>query len=165
MPLEQPGTRLIWHAGKRIFDILWSSLGLLFLGIFFPFIALAIKLDSPGPILYSQKRMGRYGKPYRVYKFRSMVEDVEKGQAVWAKINDTRVTRIGRVLRKTHIDEFPQFWNIFKGEMSVVGPRPERPELINQLAEEIPFFPGSPVCETRYGRLGFDPSRVRRDER
>lgn len=140
MPLEQPGTRLIWHAGKRIFDILWSSLGLLFLGILFPFIALAIKLDSPGPILYSQKRMGRYGKPYRVFKFRSMVEDAEKGQAVWAKINDTRVTRIGRVLRRTHIDEFPQFWNIFKGEMSVVGPRPERPEFINQLAEEIPFY-------------------------
>ncbi len=140
MPLEQPGTRLIWHAGKRTFDILWSSLGLLFLALLFPFIAMAIKLDSPGPILYTQKRLGRYGKQIRVYKFRSMVEDAEKDQAVWAKINDTRVTRVGRVLRRTHIDEFPQFWNIFKGEMSVVGPRPERPEFINELAEKIPFY-------------------------
>jgi len=140
MPLEQLGTRLIWHAGKRIFDIFWSSLGLLLLGLLYPFIALAIKLDSEGPILYTQKRMGQGGKQFRVFKFRSMVKDAEKDQAVWATIDDTRVTRVGRILRRTHIDEFPQFWAIFKGEMSVVGPRPERPEFINELAEEIPFY-------------------------
>ena len=140
MPLEQLGTRLIWHAGKRIFDIFWSTIGLLLLGLLFPFIALAIKLDSAGPILYTQKRMGRHGKQFRVFKFRSMVEDAEKNQAVWATVNDPRTTRVGRALRRTHIDEFPQFWNIFKGEMSVVGPRPERPEFINDLAEEIPFY-------------------------
>jgi len=140
MPLEQLGTRLIWHAGKRIFDIFWSAIGLLLLGLLFPFIALAIKLDSAGPILYTQKRMGRHGNQYRVFKFRSMVEDAEKNQAVWATVNDPRTTRVGRALRRTHIDEFPQFWNIFKGEMSVVGPRPERPEFINDLAKEIPFY-------------------------
>jgi len=140
MPLEQPGTQLIWHAGKRIFDIILSSLGLLLLGLLFPFITLAIRLDSAGPILYTQKRMGRHGKQIRVFKFRSMVEDAEKDRAVWAKVNDSRVTRVGRVLRRTHVDEFPQFWNIFKGEMSVVGPRPERPEFVNELAEEIPFY-------------------------
>jgi exopolysaccharide biosynthesis polyprenyl glycosylphosphotransferase len=140
MPLEQLGTRLIWHAGKRIFDIFWSVIGLLLLGLLYPFIALAIKLDSAGPILYTQKRMGRHGKQFRVFKFRSMVEDAEKDQAVWAKKDDPRATRVGNALRRTHLDEFPQFWNIFKGEMSVVGPRPERPEFINELAEEIPFY-------------------------
>ena len=140
MPLEQPGTRLAWHAVKRLFDLFWASLGLVVLAILFPFIAAAIRLDSPGPILYTQKRMGRNGKVFQVYKFRSMRVDAEKNQAVWAQKNDPRVTRVGKFLRKTHIDEFPQFWNILKGEMSVVGPRPERPEFVSELAREIPFY-------------------------
>ena len=140
MPLEQPGTLLAWHALKRTFDLFWSGIGLILLGVFFPVIALAIKLDSRGPLFYSQERMGRNEKVFRVYKFRSMIINAETDRAVWAKKNDPRVTRVGKVLRKTHIDEFPQFWNIFKGEMSVVGPRPERPEFIKELAEDIPFY-------------------------
>jgi len=140
MPLEQPGTQFAWHAFKRIFDLFWSSIGLIILAVFFPLIALAIKLDSKGPLFYTQKRMGRHEKVFRVYKFRSMVINAETDSAVWAQKDDPRVTRVGKILRKTHIDEFPQFWNIFKGEMSVVGPRPERPEFIKELTEDIPFY-------------------------
>lgn len=140
MPLEQPGTRFVWHALKRAFDLFWSTLGLLLLIVFFPLIAIAVKLDSKGPLFYTQERMGRHESLFRVYKFRSMIMDAETDSAVWAQKDDPRVTRIGRILRKTHIDEFPQFWNIFKGEMSVVGPRPERPEFIKELEETIPFY-------------------------
>ena len=140
MPLKHPGTRIIWHATKRAFDLFWAFLGMIFLSITSPFIALAIFLDSPGPIIYKQKRLGRNEELFWVYKFRSMVPDAEKEGAVWADENDTRVTRVGQFLRKTHLDEFPQFINILKGEMSVVGPRPERPEFIEELAEEIPFY-------------------------
>jgi len=140
MPIEHPGTRAFWHLGKRIFDVVWAGLGLAFLILFFPIIALAIYIDSPGPIFYSQQRVGRYGKIFKVYKFRSMVIDAEKDGAVWAERNDARVTRVGKFLRKMHIDEFPQFLNILKGEMSVVGPRPERPEFVEDLITEIPFY-------------------------
>ncbi|MCW1300582.1 MAG: sugar transferase [Candidatus Parvarchaeota archaeon] len=84
--------------------------------------------------------MGQGGRIFRAYKFRTMVPDAEKNGAVWAQKNDPRVTRVGRILRKTHIDEFPQFINILKGEMSAVGPRPERPEFVEELAREIPFY-------------------------
>ncbi len=140
MPIEHPGTRTFWHLVKRVFDILWASVGMVFLILAFPFLALAIYLDSPGPIFYAQERVGRYGRTFRVFKFRSMVPDAEKNGAVWASEKDDRVTRVGRFLRKMHIDEFPQFVNILKGDMSVVGPRPERPEFIEELAEEIPFY-------------------------
>lgn len=140
MPLDHPGTRLLWHAVKRTFDLFWAVLGLVFLAVLFPFLALAIYIDSPGPIFYRQKRMGRNEKVFWVYKFRSMIPGAEQGEAVWAEEEDPRVTRVGRLLRRTHLDEFPQFLNILKGEMSVVGPRPERPEFIEELAEQIPFY-------------------------
>ncbi len=140
MPLEHPGTRLVWHAAKRAFDLIWAFVGLLVLGILLPWICLAILLDSGRPIFYTQERVGRYGRQFTVHKFRSMIVKAEQDQAVWARDNDPRVTRIGRFLRKTHLDEFPQFWNILKGEMSVVGPRPERPEFVEELAQEIPFY-------------------------
>jgi exopolysaccharide biosynthesis polyprenyl glycosylphosphotransferase len=140
MPLEHPGTKLVWHAVKRLFDLFWAGVGLVFLAVLFPFLALAIYLDSPGPIFYRQKRMGRNEEVFWVYKFRSMIPDAEQGEAVWAEEEDPRVTRVGKLMRKTHLDEFPQFLNILKGEMSVVGPRPERPEFIEELAEEIPFY-------------------------
>jgi len=105
-----------------------------------PFIALAIYLDSSGPIFYTQERIGRGGKMFRVYKFRSMIIEAEKKGAVWATEGDSRITRVGKFLRKTHVDEFPQFLNILKGEMSAVGPRPERPEFVKELAQEIPFY-------------------------
>ena len=121
-------------------DLILASLGMLVLAVLFPLIALAIYLDSPGPIFYTQERVGKGGRVFRIYKFRSMVPDAEKGRAVWAQENDPRVTRVGRILRRTHLDEFPQFWNILKGEMSAVGPRPERPEFVEELAREIPFY-------------------------
>jgi len=140
MPLDHPGSHPLRSIVKRAFDIVSASLGMLFLGVALPFIALAIYMDSPGPIFYTQERVGKGGRTFKVYKFRSMVPDAEQGKAVWAKKDDPRVTRVGRLLRKTHVDEFPQFLNILKGEMSAVGPRPERPEFVEELAREIPFY-------------------------
>ncbi len=140
MPIHHPLTRPFNRLVKRLFDIVGATLGLIVLAVMFPFIALAIYIESPGPIFYTQWRVGQGGRLFRAYKFRSMVPDAERGQAVWAKENDPRVTRVGRILRKTHIDEFPQFINILKGEMSAVGPRPERPEFVEELAREIPFY-------------------------
>lgn len=103
--------------------------------------ALAIKLESRGPIFYKQERVGKNGKTFEVVKFRSMRIDAEAdGKPVWAASNDERTTRIGKFIRKVRIDEIPQFWNILKGEMSFVGPRPERPHFVEQLATEIPFY-------------------------
>jgi exopolysaccharide biosynthesis polyprenyl glycosylphosphotransferase len=140
MPIHHPGTGALWPLVKRLMDIVLASLGLFLLALATPFIAAAIYLDSPGPIFYRQERVGKGGRIFRVYKFRSMVPDAEKGRAVWAKEDDPRVTRVGRILRRTHVDEFPQFLNILKGEMSAVGPRPERPEFVEELAKEIPFY-------------------------
>jgi len=140
MPIHHPGTSALNRLIKRVSDIVLASLGFLCLAPVFPFLVLAIYLDSPGPIFYTQERVGRGGRRFRVFKFRSMVPDAEKGKAVWAQENDRRVTRIGHLLRRTHVDEFPQFLNILKGEMSAVGPRPERPEFVEELAREIPFY-------------------------
>jgi exopolysaccharide biosynthesis polyprenyl glycosylphosphotransferase len=140
LPIDHPGTGALWPLLKRVLDIVLASLGLLFLGLVLPFIALAIYIDSPGPIFYTQKRVGKGGRVFKVFKLRSMVPDAEKGGAVWASKGDARITRVGRLLRKTHLDEFPQFINILKGEMSAVGPRPERPEFVEELAQAIPFY-------------------------
>lgn len=99
-----------------------------------------IKLESPGPVLYKQERVGMNGKPFTIMKFRSMRVDAEKEGPVWASSGDDRATRVGRVIRKIRVDEIPQFWNILRGEMSFVGPRPERPHFVSQLAEEIPYY-------------------------
>ena len=101
---------------------------------------LLIKLDSQGPIFYKQERVGKNGRTFVLTKFRSMKVDAEKSGPVWASKGDDRTTRVGRVIRKMRIDEIPQFWNILKGEMSFVGPRPERPHFVAQLAEEIPYY-------------------------
>jgi sugar transferase (PEP-CTERM system associated) len=103
--------------------------------------AIAIKLESRGPILYKQERVGKSGRIFNVIKFRSMRIDAEAdGTPIWAKADDDRVTRVGRVIRKLRIDEIPQFWNILKGDMNFVGPRPERPHFVDQLATEIPYY-------------------------
>jgi sugar transferase (PEP-CTERM system associated) len=102
--------------------------------------ALLIKLESRGPVLYRQERVGRNGRTFMVMKFRSMRVDAEKDGPVWARSSDDRVTRVGRIIRKIRVDEIPQFWNILKGEMNFVGPRPERPHFVSQLAEEIPYY-------------------------
>jgi sugar transferase (PEP-CTERM system associated) len=102
--------------------------------------AVLIKLDSTGPILYKQERVGKNGETFTVLKFRSMRTDAEKAGPVWATEEDDRTTRVGRIIRKLRIDEIPQFWNIIRGEMDFVGPRPERPHFVSQLAEEIPYY-------------------------
>jgi lipopolysaccharide/colanic/teichoic acid biosynthesis glycosyltransferase len=104
-------------------------------------VALAVKLDSAGPIIYSQTRVGLRGKHFKIYKFRTMRQDAELLTGpVWARQNDARITRIGNFLRKTHLDELPQFFNVIKGEMSLVGPRPERPHFVSELRTAIPHY-------------------------
>ncbi len=107
---------------------------------FFPFVVLAIRLTSKGPIFFRQTRVGMGGKPFFVYKFRSMRTDAEAAGAKWAVKNDPRVTAIGTFLRKSRIDEIPQLWNVLRGDMGLVGPRPERPEFVPYLAENLPFY-------------------------
>ena len=126
---------------KRASDIVLSMIGLLLIMPFVPFIALAIKLDSPGPLLFSQVRVGSREKPFKLYKFRTMGRDAEKASgAVWAEKNDPRVTRVGAFLRNSRIDEIPQLYNVLKGDMSFIGPRPERPEFVENLKKIIPYY-------------------------
>jgi sugar transferase (PEP-CTERM system associated) len=125
---------------KRGLDILGSVLGLT---LFIPvnlIVSIAIKLDSMGPILYRQERVGKDGKIFRLLKFRSMYMDAEENGPVWARVNDERVTRVGRIIRKMRLDEIPQMLNVLKGDMSFVGPRPERPFFVDRLVNEIPFY-------------------------
>jgi len=102
--------------------------------------ALLVKLDSRGPVLYKQERVGKNGRTFTLMKFRSMRVDAEKDGPVWAKTDDERMTRFGRIIRKIRVDEIPQFWNILRGDMNFIGPRPERPHFVAQLAEEILYY-------------------------
>lgn len=125
---------------KRIVDV-FSAIVLLVLTFPFSIItALLIKLESPGPMLFKQKRTGQYNKEFEVYKFRSMRNDAEKDGAQWASKNDARVTKVGKFIRKTRIDEIPQLINVLQGSMSIVGPRPEREVFIEDLEQEIPYY-------------------------
>jgi sugar transferase (PEP-CTERM system associated) len=129
------------HATKRAGDIVGAAVLLTIAAPLMLLVAAAVKLTSKGPLLYHQTRVGRHGRPFTVHKFRTMRPDAEATSgAVWAVPNDTRVTPIGRFLRRTRLDELPQFWNILIGDMSLVGPRPERPEFVEQLTREIPFY-------------------------
>lgn len=126
---------------KRMLDLALSMIGLILGAPLMALSALAVKLDSPGPSLYSQARVGENGRVFKIYKFRSMRVDAERsGAPIWAKDKDPRVTRVGRVIRLTRLDELPQLWNVMNGDMSFVGPRPERPFFVEQLAREIPFY-------------------------
>ena len=126
---------------KRLASIVVSIVGLVLCLPFLPFVALAIKLSSPGPLLYHQKRVGRDDIIFYCHKFRTMRADAEAATgAVWASKDDPRVTPFGRTIRKLRIDEIPQLINVLKGEMSVVGPRPERPEMVQSLSEKIPYY-------------------------
>ncbi|MCI4661252.1 MAG: TIGR03013 family PEP-CTERM/XrtA system glycosyltransferase [Neomegalonema sp.] len=126
--------------GKRVIDIIGSACGLILLSPILIGAALAIKLGDGGPVFYRQVRTGWRGKPFEIIKFRSMRTDAEKFGAVWAQENDPRITKVGKILRKTRIDELPQLINILRGDMSIVGPRPERPVFVSKLAREIPFY-------------------------
>ena len=129
-------------AVKRVFDLLSSSIILVASAPVMLLTVLAIKLEDgwKAPVFYHQLRVGLGQRPYKVYKFRSMRPDAEAGGAKWASKTDDRVTRVGRLIRKTRIDELPQIYNVLKGEMSFVGPRPERPEFVEKLALEIPYY-------------------------
>ena len=128
-------------AAKRAMDVALASVGLLAAAPLFPLLALAIRLDSQGPIFFSQERVGKNGKIFRVLKFRSMYQGAErKTGAVFASHDDDRITRVGRFLRMARLDELPQLWNVFRGDMSFVGPRPERPEFVESLSDEYPYF-------------------------
>lgn len=151
---------------KRIIDIILALIILLLTLPLWPFIALATKLNDGGPIFYSHIRIGKDKKPFLLTKFRSMKPDAEKNGAVWADKEDPRITKIGKILRKTHIDEIPQMFNVLKGDISLVGPRPERPEFVEKLEKEVPHyhirhlikpgFTGWAQIKFRYGRSVMD---------
>jgi exopolysaccharide biosynthesis polyprenyl glycosylphosphotransferase len=127
--------------GKRGLDLICGLIIAAIFVVVFPFVAIAIKLDSPGDIFYKQERVGLYGAKFTIYKLRSMVQNAERnGQAQWAVKGDSRITTVGNFIRKTRLDELPQVINVLKGEMSMVGPRPERQQLIDKLAQQIPNF-------------------------
>lgn len=137
------GFKVTWllRLCKRVLDITASSLGLMVFLPFIPFIILAIKLDSPGPILFRQVRVGHGDRPFTLMKFRSMRQDAEsRTGAVWSQENDPRITKVGNFLRRSRLDEIPQLLNILKGDMSLVGPRPERPEFVGELKKRIPYY-------------------------
>ena len=126
---------------KRVFDILISLIVLIVLSPILLFIAIAIKIDSKGDIIYKQERVGYHNKPFNIYKFRSMIQDAEKdNEPMLSSENDDRITKIGRFMRKYRIDELPQFWNVLKGDMAIVGPRPERRYYVDLITERVPAY-------------------------
>lgn len=148
---------------KRIVDIIVSAIMSAVVLLLTPVIGLAIKLDTPGPIFYLQRRVGKGGKEFTLIKFRSMVKDAEEESgAVWAQPHDPRITRVGRILRRFHLDEFPQFFNVLLGQMSLVGPRPERRELIDQMRDLIPLYERR--LSVRPGMTGWAQIRYKYDE-
>ena len=126
--------------GKRAFDLLFALIGFILALPIMALTALAVKLDSRGPVFYCQERVGENGRLFTLCKFRSMRTDAEQGTPIWAKDKDDRVTRVGRFIRLTRLDELPQFWNVLRGDMSFVGPRPERQFFVEQLEAAIPFY-------------------------
>lgn len=125
---------------KRVFDIIASLITLIILALPMGIVALLVKKDSPGPVFYSQMRVGRRNRLFKIYKFRTMFKDAEKSGPCLSSPGDTRITKLGRVLRKYRIDELPQFWNVLKGDMSLVGPRPERPFYIDKIVKQAPYY-------------------------
>jgi exopolysaccharide biosynthesis polyprenyl glycosylphosphotransferase len=133
---QRPQSRI----AKRLFDVVVAAASIVLTAPLFPLIALLIR-RTPGPVIYRQIRLGEKAKPFTMYKLRTMRHDAEiGGEPIWASESDPRVTAIGRVLRRTRLDEFPQFWNVLKGDMSIVGPRPERPEYLAVLEAQVPFW-------------------------
>jgi exopolysaccharide biosynthesis polyprenyl glycosylphosphotransferase len=139
--VDEAQSSAFYSLGKRLLDIAGGLVGVIIFLATFPFIAIAIMLDDGRPVLYSQTRSGKGAAPYSIVKFRTMRRDAEPdGQPQWAKEDDERATRVGRFLRKTHLDELPQFLNVLRGEMSLVGPRAERPELVAMFQKHVPFY-------------------------
>jgi exopolysaccharide biosynthesis polyprenyl glycosylphosphotransferase len=139
--VEKSHISTFYQLSKSLVDFLGGLVGTIIMIALFPLISLAIIIESGFPIFFTQERLGRGGQPFKIIKFRTMERDAESdGQARMAEENDERVTKVGRFLRKTHLDELPQFINVLRGEMSMVGPRAERPQLIETFQKEIPFY-------------------------
>jgi exopolysaccharide biosynthesis polyprenyl glycosylphosphotransferase len=141
LPLTNRSTYRLYLGMKRLFDLGVGFIGCCLLLFVIPVVWTLNRIFSPGPLFYSQERVGKGGKVFRIIKFRSMEVDAEKnGAAVWASVRDSRVTRVGGFMRKVRLDEIPQFWNILKGDMSLIGPRPERPVFVKKLCNLMPFY-------------------------
>jgi len=125
---------------KRLTDLVLAGFGLCLTAPIWPLIALVVKLCDGGPVFYYQDRVGENGRVFRLYKFRTMRPDAENGKSIWCSPNDPRVTRVGRLLRRTRLDELPQLYNVLVGQMSLVGPRPERPDIVEELCRKIPYY-------------------------
>lgn len=139
--IDRKPTSGLYRLSKRLMDLTISLIGMIGLAIFFPILALLIRLDSKGPIIFRQTRLGRGGEPYTILKFRTMKNNQDMiREALVTSTNDPRVTRIGRYMRKTHLDELPQIFNVLRGEMSLVGPRSEREELVCIFQRDVPFY-------------------------
>jgi lipopolysaccharide/colanic/teichoic acid biosynthesis glycosyltransferase len=139
-PFSRSNQNQLYRVYHRVFDIVASIVGMAIGLIFFPIILIGNLIGNRGPLFYSQKRLGKNGKPFKIYKYRSMVTNAESQGAKYASKNDARITKFGKFLRKSRLDEFPQFYNILKGEMSIIGPRPERPMFVKELAAIIPYY-------------------------
>jgi exopolysaccharide biosynthesis polyprenyl glycosylphosphotransferase len=139
LPLDRE-VSLLYPAFKRGMDVALGSLGAVLVLVLVPLVALAHRLGSPGPLFYRQVRVGQGGRPFTLLKFRTMVPDAEADGPQWAQDGDARITKVGRILRRLHLDEVPQAVNLLRGEMSIIGPRPERPEFVATLAQQIPFY-------------------------
>ena len=139
-PFSRNNKNRLYLSTRRLLDIFVSVLGLTFACIFLPLVVLGNLIANRGPLFYSQIRTGKNDKDFKIFKLRSMVVNAEKDGAVWAQKNDSRITAFGHFLRKSRLDELPQFFNILRGDMSVIGPRPERPKFVAELSESIPFY-------------------------
>ncbi|HIB37485.1 sugar transferase [Mesonia sp.] len=139
-PFSRSNHNKLYLFFHRLYDIIFSIIGILLGSLLIPFVFIGNLIGNRGPLFYSQIRVGRHGENFKIVKLRTMVTNAEAKGAQWAQANDTRITKFGKFLRKTRLDEIPQFYNVLKGDMSVIGPRPERPVFVEELAKEIPFY-------------------------
>ncbi|RAR70220.1 exopolysaccharide biosynthesis polyprenyl glycosylphosphotransferase [Flavobacterium aciduliphilum] len=139
-PFSRSNQNHLYLLATRIADIIFSLIGLSFGLLFFPIILIGNVIGNKGNLIYTQERVGKNGIVFKIYKYRTMIENAEVNGAVFTSVNDVRITPFGKFLRKTRLDEFPQFINILKGDMSIIGPRPERPVFVNEIAEVMPFY-------------------------
>ncbi len=139
-PFSRSNQNTLYLFLHRIFDISFALVGIVLGCCLLPFVLLGNLLGNRGPLFYTQERVGKNGVPFKIVKLRSMITNAEKDGAKWAEANDQRITKFGKFLRRTRLDEFPQFFNVLKGDMSIIGPRPERPYFVNELSQIIPFY-------------------------